>query len=321
MANGAKKKSAQKRDWLGAFLKISTVIGGLVSAFVMIFFVLLLFGVFPSPSSNGLGDGNVAVLPIEGVIMTSGSGGFSGGVVTSTKIVSLIQEFDEDEDIDALILEINSPGGSPVASDEIGQAIKKFSKPVVALIREVGASGGYWIASASDHIIANRMSVTGSIGVLGSGFGVEGLLDDYNVTYRRLVSGKYKDLGTPFKEMTSEEEKLLQQLLDSIHEEFIIEVSTNRNMSTEDVRELAHGFVFLGAEAKRNGLIDQLGGEDEAKAYMETELNQSVELAYYKRAPGLFDLFGGVISENFYSMGQGIGDSFKVEESLPALLR
>jgi len=310
-----KSKKRAKKDWFSQLTRLVTIIGGSLSILITLFLVLLIFGVLPSPSGGGLGKGNVAVLSIEGPLVVSGESMFGGGFTTSNNIIGILKELDEDQKIDALILDINSPGGSAVASDEMGRAIKNFSKPVIAVIREVGASGGYWIASASDHIIANRMSMTGSIGVIGSGFGIEGLMDDYNVTYRRHVSGKYKDAGSPFRAMTIDEEELIQALLDDIYEEFVLEVAQNRNMPYEEVEELATGFVYLGKEAKDLGLVDELGGMDEAKAYMEKELNATVELAKFEQPPSLIDLFAGVINENFYALGQGLGKSMQLKRS------
>ena len=108
-------------------------------------------------------------------------------------------------------MEINSPGGSAVASDEIATAVKNAKKPVISLIREVGASGGYWVASASDYIIANRMSITGSIGVISSYLEFSGLMEKYGVGYERLVAGENKDLLTPYKKLEADQKALVQK--------------------------------------------------------------------------------------------------------------
>ena len=159
-------------------------------------------------------SGNVAVIAIKGPIMAENSGGmFGSGAATSTDIVNYIEEAEKDPGVKAVLFEINSPGGTAVASDEIAQAIhllkEKTNKTTVAWIREVGASGGYWIASASEYIVANRMSITGSIGVISSYLDFSGLMDRYDVNYQRLVSGEHKDMGTPFKPLSKEEEIIL----------------------------------------------------------------------------------------------------------------
>src|SRR3989339_423358 len=171
-------------------------------------------------------SGNVALIPIEGVITGSEDSEFIFESVTaSPDTIELIEKADKNPSIKAIILEINSPGGSAVASEEIANAVKKTNKTTVAWIREVGASGAYWVASSSDHIVASRMSITGSIGVIGSYLEFEGLADRYNLTYRRLVSGKYKDIGDPFRELTQEEQEILQKSLDEIRDYFVGEVA------------------------------------------------------------------------------------------------
>src|SRR3989338_3973037 len=151
-------------------------------------------------------EGNVAMIKIEGIILgTDNSGVIFDDSVYSLDIVDLIEEADENPRIRAIIFQINSPGGSAVASEEIANAVRKTNKTTVAWIRESGASGAYWIASSTDYIVANRVSITGSIGVFGSYLDFSGLMADHNITYRRLVAGKYKDLGSPLREMTEEE--------------------------------------------------------------------------------------------------------------------
>ena len=166
-------------------------------------------------------DGNVVQIALNGVLVVGDSSGImSQETISSTKIVEFIEEAKEDDDVKAVLFEINSPGGSPVATSEIAQAIKELredtNKTTVAWVREVGASGGYWVSSATEHIVANRMSVVGSIGVIASYLEFAGLLDNYNISYRRLVAGKYKDMGSPFREMSLEEEALFQRYQDKL---------------------------------------------------------------------------------------------------------
>jgi len=217
-------------------------------------------------------EGNVAIIPLKGVIVTNGDNFVAQ--TTSDAMVQLLKRAQEDEEVKAVILEINSPGGSPVASDEIGQAVQKLraaNKTVVAWMREVGASGAYWVAVNTDHIIANDMTITGSIGVVGSYFGFEEFIDEHNISYRQFTAGSRKDLGSPFRAMTKEEERFMNEKLQSIHKYFIQEVATGRNMEYSEVDALATGEFFLGFEALEVGLIDELGGLDEAIAYIEEQ--------------------------------------------------
>jgi len=275
------------------------VLVGLVLLSLILSFAISLF----MDSGNA---GNVAMIKVEGPIMVSSDSPFSEQA-SSSDIIGFIEDADNNPAIKAIIIDVNSPGGSAVASDEIASAIRKANKTTVSVIREVGASGGYWVASAADHVIANRMSVTGSIGVLGSYLEFSGFLDRYNVTYQRLVSGKYKDIGTPMKELTGEERSLIQDVLDEIHEDFILAVSENRNLNPEDVRKIADGMLFTGKRAKDLGLVDELGGIEEAKLYLNRTLNITPLIREYEKEPTFMELLFQAISEQSFSVGQGIG--------------
>ncbi len=282
--------------FLVGFLALSLVLSGIA-------------GLFSNNAAKKEGRGNVALIPVEGVILatTSEDTVFRGeNVASSAFIVEAIREAEEDMSVRALVFEINSPGGSAVASDEIGSAIKLAKKPTVAWIREVGASGGYWVASAADHIIANRMSITGSIGVIGSYLEYPDLLKRFNVTYNRLVGGRYKDAGVPYRHLTGEEERIVQSKIDLIYNYFVEEVALNRNLSYNDTLGLATGMFYLGAEAKDLGLVDELGGEPEVKAYLEAQGIKGVEFVRFEQRVSLFDLLAGLTSRLGFSVGQGI---------------
>lgn len=271
------------------------------------FIASMIIGAFVSTSSFA-GSGNVALISISGPIVAQKTAGLFGtGLVASEDIVELIEAADDNDEVQAIIFEINSPGGSAVGSYEIADAINKVNKTTVAYIREVGASGGYWAASATDHIFANKMSAVGSIGVIGSYLEFAGLLEDYNITYRRLVSGEHKDMGIPFKELTKEEERLIQERLDSIRDIFVASVAENRGMSVAEVDKIATGLFFLGAEGKELGLIDEFGGYDEAVQYIEERLETKAEVAEYKKTRGLAEIFGELFSEQSFFVGKGIG--------------
>ncbi|MBI2657363.1 signal peptide peptidase SppA [Candidatus Woesearchaeota archaeon] len=255
-------------------------------------------------------NGNVAMIPIEGIIVgTDDSDLLFESAAASPDIIELIEKADENPNIKAIIFEINSPGGSAVASEEIANAVKKVNKTTVAWIREAGASGAYWIASSADHVVANRVSITGSIGVIASYLEFPGFLDRYNLTYRRLVSGKYKDIGSPLKEMTPEEEEIFQKNLDLIRDYFAGEVAKNRNMSKKDIDKVANGLFYLGVQAKELGLVDELGGKDEAIAYIENKEKIKAEVVEYKTDKGLLELLGDVSSRQSFFVGKGIGSS------------
>lgn len=310
----AKKNVKKKYDlWTITKVMFKIISAGFSLLFFLIFLMffastLALFG-----GVEEFKEGNIAVIPIRGPITVGDMQAFTAQGVKSTDIIDLITKAEDDEKIKAIILDINSPGGAPVASDEIARAVKETNKTTVSVIRETGASGAFWIATAADRVFANRMSMTGSIGVRGSYLEIAGLIQDFNVSYRRLVAGKYKDAGTPYKEMTPEEQALFQQLLDDLHEEFITAVAENRNMPEEQVRDAADGFVMLGSKAHELGFIDELGGTEEALNYLEQQLNITAETIEYKKAKTLQDLLGQVTAEQFYNIGKGIGSNMNTE--------
>ena len=257
---------------------------------------------------DGSQYGNVALIPIEGIITSGLESSFGVDAIHSQTIIDFIEDAEQNSEIQVILLEINSPGGSAVASDEIGLAIKKVSKPVVVLIKEVGASGGYWIASAGDHIIANRMSITGSIGVISSYLEFSGLMEKYGVGYERLVAGEYKDIGTPFKSMTNQERTLYTQRLDKIQEFFIKEVAENRELSIKEVQKLATGEFFLGVEALDLGLVDELGNKDTAEVYIQENYGiEEIDYVVYREEVGFFQMLTGLSSNFAFDIGQGIG--------------
>ncbi len=282
-----------------------------ISTLMFLFFAMIFFSVFGNFIPTELATGNVAVIPIEGVIQTNDDSFISGA--KSETIVGLIEDALEDDEIKAILLLINSPGGTPVATDEIATAVKEANKTTVAVIRESGASGAFWIATAADRIFANRMSVTGSIGVQASRLEFTGLIADYNVSYRKLTAGRLKDAGNRFRDMTGEEQQLFQTLLDNLHNEFIKAVAQNRNLPEEHVRNLATGFVYLGSEAKNLGLIDELGGKKEALDYLEKTLNITAEPVEFSKPKPFFEQLSGLTSESFYSIGRGLGSVFTAE--------
>ena len=288
----------------------------LVFVFIIlpIIFLMLVFG------ADSHGSGNVAVIPINGVIMTSRGSSFGSEYVGSDDVVKFISEASSDDSIKAIILEINSPGGSAVASDEIAMAVKKVDKPIITVIREAGASGGYWIASSTDYIIANRMSITGSIGVISSYLEFSGIMEKYGVGYERLTAGKYKDIGTPFREPTDEERAILEKKLDRIHEFFISEVASNRHMDVETIRKLATGEFYLGVEAQEMGLVDELGAYPEAEKYLSSQYGiVSPMYVRYESQPGLLSILMGTLSSASFHVGEGIASGVSDQSARPQL--
>ena len=274
---------------------------------LIVILVLYLVGasvaLFVFKSDNGLGD-KIVIVPVTGAIGTSSEGDlFNSGGVSSTTLVRDIKDLAKDSSVRGVIFEIDSPGGTAVASQEVADAIKELNKPNYAVIRDVGASGAYWIATATDKIIASPISITGSIGVIASYLDFSNLFDKYGVTYERLVAGDKKDIGSPYKQLTPEERIILQKKLDIIHEFFVHEVATNRNLSVDYVRNLSTGEFFLGQEAKDLGLIDVLGNRDTAIELMKIELNNTnLDVVEKEPAGGLIN---ALIGRSSYAFGRG----------------
>jgi protease IV len=292
--------------------RTKSIILTILAAIIILFIILPLSSLMLSEQNNG----NVALIKIEGVISNS-KAGFGMTTVSANTVTNFINQAEKNKNVEIIVIEINSPGGTPVASDEISVAIKNAKKPTVALIRDVGASGGYWIASATDHIFANRMSITGSIGVISSYLEFSKLMEEYGVGYERLVSGEYKDLGVPFKELNSEERKVLQTKINKIHDFFVEEVAVNRNMNSFEVRKLATGEFYLGSEALELGLVDQLGGFNELETYLKsTHSLEKISYLEYQKELGLQDILMGLMTDFSFNLGLGMGQSINFKENL-----
>ncbi|MBW2981286.1 signal peptide peptidase SppA [Candidatus Woesearchaeota archaeon] len=302
------KKEVQKRS------KWKSIIIILVTLFIISW-------LFSSVISSFLGAdtglrGNVALIPIKGTITIEGISSFGEKGTSSTEVIEYIKDADANPSIKAILFEINSPGGSAVASKEIADAVSRTNKTTYALIREVGASGAYWIASSTDHIIANELSITGSIGVIASYIEFAGLLERYNMSYQRLVAGQYKDLGTPFKYLPDDEKEILQDKLNKIHDYFIESVAENRDMPVEKLKEIATGEFYLGSEALELGLIDSFGDKETAVELIKQQLNLTeVEFAEYKRPKTFIESLLGAFSENFFFIGKGIGSALTEQKT------
>ncbi len=260
--------------------------------FLIIFVLLFVLNfIFTSLVSDNILEPEIIIIPITGEISLYGNSGlFGGGGLSADNIIRQIEDADGDKNVAAIILEINTPGGTVVASEDIARAVQKSKKPTVAWMREVAASGGYWIAASADEIIADPATLTGSIGVTGSYLNFAGLFDEYGIRYERVVSGPYKDTGTPFRNLTNMEKIILQNKVDGVNEMFIDHIVKNRNMSKWEARQVATGEVFLGSEALSLGLVDYLGSKEEAIDLAEELAGITTSrIIEYEESPGFFE--------------------------------
>ncbi len=199
-------------------------------------------------------------------------------LVSSEDIVNAIEEAENDDSIKAIVLEIDSFGGGPVAGEEVANALKRATKPTVALIRGYGLSAAYWSATGSDIIFASQNSDIGSIGVTMSYLDYAKENEEAGLTYNQLSAGKFKDIGNYDKPLTPEEKELLMRDVNILHENFIKAVVDNRNLEIEKVRQLADGSDMLGQMALENGLIDKIGGIYEVKEYLKEKIGEEIEI-------------------------------------------
>lgn len=259
-----------------------------IAACVAVFFVLL-FAFAMSIISYAVPQGNIALITVTGGI--GGSDGLLARPASPDDLVSGIEQAGKDSRVKGIMVEINSPGGSPVASEEVMKAVKNAAKPTTALIRDVGASGAYWIASAADYVVASPVSLTGSVGVTASYLEFSGLLENYGVRYERLVSAEHKDIGSPYRNLSSEERKIAEAALAKMHSYFLSSVVENRQLADKAaIEEISSARVFLGSEAKELGLVDALGGKKEAEEWLKKQANLTeIKYVTYGKKP-LFSL-------------------------------
>jgi protease-4 len=223
---------------------------------LMIFFFCIFFLTgrnIGKASRLAFGD-KIAIVEIKGVI-TQSSG-----------IIEEIRQYGEDEGVKAIVLRIDSPGGGVGPAQEIHREILKVKskKKVVTSMGSVAASGGYYIACASDLIMANPGTITGSIGVLMEFTNIEELFKKIGIKGVVLKSGEHKDIGSPLREMTPEEKKIIQGVIDNVHQQFILAVAKGRKLDQAKVVEIADGRILTGEQAKQLGLVDQIGNLQDA---------------------------------------------------------
>ncbi len=190
----------------------------------------------------------------------------SGVIVQARDVLSQIRDFRENDHIRAIVIRINSPGGAVGPAQEIYREIRKTVpvKKVVASLGAVAASGGYYVASAASGIMADPGTITGSIGVIMSYTDLRGLLAKIGLTPVVIKSGTYKDIGSPTREMTPEERKILENLADAIHRQFIRDVAAGRHKTVEAVAKLADGRIYTGEAFRSLGMVDRLGNLEDA---------------------------------------------------------
>ncbi len=217
---------------------------------------------FASKTAYSMSENHIALVYMNGEIVDGGSGAISKGIIDAEYYAQLLQQLRNDEAVRAVVLRIDSPGGSAYASEVIRREVEKLAsqKPLVVSFGSLGASGAYWIASASGVIIAEEESIVGSIGVIGVLFSFDKIAADYGVTFDSVKVSKFADIFTVARPKTALELAKYQGMVDKIYSNFVALVSKSRNIPLEETKKLANGRVFAARRAQKLKLIDDIGG-------------------------------------------------------------
>jgi protease-4 len=270
---------------------LAIVIGGIGLLFIGAIF-----------SGDSIGKPHVAVISFYGAIADTKDTSILKGGTTPQDFIEQINGAGKNDSVKAIVVRINSPGGSPAASQEMYEAIRRAraKKPVYCSMGDVAASGGYYISSACDKIYADPATLTGSIGVISEFMDFQGLMQKLGVKSNVMVTGKYKDSGSPFRDLRPDERKLFHGLLMNLYNQFVNDVVDGRKEATggkltrAKVLSLATGRVYTGEQAKKNLLIDELGGLHAAIAAAAKKggINGEPDVVELGGGKGLGSLFG-----------------------------
>ena len=259
--------------------------------------MLLLLGMLiPSGCMSIPVKGKIAVIPLTGTIASQQGSLFFGPTITPELVREQLGRAEKDVVVKAIVLRIESPGGAVAPCQQILGEIErvKEKKPIVVSMENMAASGGYYISTKADKIVALPGTLTGSIGVISQIPNVEGLYEKLGIKMQTFKGGKYKDMYSGLRELTPEEAEIMQGMTDEYYEQFVEVVAEGRGLSKEEVRNLATGQLYTGTEAQRLGLVDELGGLDTAIDLAAGLAGVEVPVVEYYRAPGLTlrSLFG-----------------------------
>ena len=278
---------------------------------------------FPSPGPlqevpvTGSGNDKVLVLEVSGLISSASPSGLLDNPSLTARFKEELTQAGDDPTVKALVLRINSPGGTVTASDILHHEIQLFKEkrqiPIVASIMDLGTSGGYYVAVAADTIVAHPSSITGSLGVVMLTLNAAGLLEKIGIEPAAVVSGPKKDMGSPFRTMTDEERAIFQSVIDSFYERFLEVIQKGRpTLTAEEIRRIADGRIYSAVQAKQLGLVDEIGYIDDAVELAKQRANlEEATVVLYQRPGGY--------THNVYSKLLGNGSGLGVFPELNAL--
>lgn len=255
---GVTKAPPRSRKALWWTLGIVAVVAVLLTCCALTMFLAL-----GSGGSVATGD-SVAVIYIDSQISGVSANGFSGGSITPEGVISQLKQAENDDAVKAIMLRIDSPGGTASASEEIAIEVARLKKPTIASIADVGASGAYMIASQCDEIMSTNSSAVGSIGVIIEIGDYSELAKKLGVKFIAVHEGEFKDAGSPWRGLTTTETAMLQSDAKLTYDNFIAIVAKGRGVSEPEIRKLATGWAWPGSKAKELGLVDRIGNYTDA---------------------------------------------------------
>ncbi|MBM3142657.1 MAG: signal peptide peptidase SppA [Chloroflexi bacterium] len=257
--------------------------------------------------SCSITENKVAVISLNGPIQSESSRFLFGGSVISPQFVrNQLEKAKNDVAVKAIVLQIESPGGSVAACQEILNEIERVEKPIVVSFGTVAASGGYYISTKADKIVALPGTLTGSIGVISEMPNLKGLFQKLGIEMEVFIAGKHKDMYAGLRELTPEEKVIMQEMTDQLYDQFVQVVVEGRSLSEDKVRELATGQLYTGVQAKELGLVDELGGLNKAIDMAASLAGiQKPKVEYYKPAvPSLLSTLLGMSWQKLHSVIQ-----------------
>src|SRR5690606_35722275 len=270
-------------------------------------------------SENRLSRNRIAVIIADGEIVS----GEADGVISSEKFLREIREDRKDDDIKAIFFRVNSPGGSVLASEVIWRELSEAQKqkPLIASMSDVAASGGYYISAPADTIVAHPNTITGSIGIFGLWFNAQGLLNNkLGITTDVAQTGDFSDFMSPVRPLTPVETTVIQNQVEDGYDTFITRVAEGRGMSNEAVLEIASGRVWSGVQAKQNGLVDVLGGLDDAIQIAATKagVEEDYRVLYYPEQKTMLERILSEFSKDIQShyMRFKLGNAYYIYDQI-----
>jgi protease-4 len=300
-----------------AAVVLAVIFGGL---FLVLFgFLVLAWSAVKSTTTSGLdAELSTSTGPRVGIVECKGTvGGDGERGIDADKVVKLLRKYERDDDVRAVVVRIDSPGGAVAPSQEIYSALRNLrkKKKVVASMGNLAASGGYYIAAAADQIYASPGTLTGSIGVIFMHFNVRGLLEAVKIEETTLKAGKYKDTLSPFRPLNELDREEVQSLSEDVYGQFVRDVAEGRGLKEEEVRKLAEGRIYTGRRAKDLRLVDELGGFQDAIAKAWQLAGQTgeprMQMPPRDMAVSLRDLMRGAFQGAAAGVGEGVRGAAK----------